>query len=181
MGVKRIFRALMGVLSALGLGASVYAYAGSYSRLTMNTLPLWAIGLHVGTIALILPIVAVEHSALRERGFFWHKFASGRPKWIVPTMQILGVFFFVHFLVFLIQSHVAGPGIKNGEYVLESHGRIVRVITESEYLKLKAAELRFFATGWMFFYFTSSVCWWFPGNWGQGPHHSPAIHNRLHD
>ncbi len=175
MAVKRTLRGFMAALSVLGLGASVSAYVGSYSGLTMNTLPLWAIGLHVGTIALILPIIAVEYSAVRERSFFWDKFANGRPKWIVPAMQILGVFFFVHFLVFLIQSHVAGPGIRNGAYVLESHGRIVRVITESEYLKLKAAELRFFATGWMFFYFISSACWCFPGSWEQGVDQSPAV------
>lgn len=40
--------------------------------------------------------------------------------------------------------------------------KIVKVLTESEYLQLEGAELRLFATGSMFFYFVPTMYWWFP-------------------
>jgi len=84
--------------------------------------------------------------------------------WVVPTFKLLGVFFAIHFVLFLIQSHAASPKIKNGEYILDNHGQIVKVLTEREYFRLKGAELRLFATGWMFFYFVPAAYWWFPRN-----------------
>jgi len=122
----------------------------------------WAIALHVGVFALLLPMYAVEYRALNNRSFFWKAFAQGLPSWVVPAIKLLGLFFAVHFVLFLAQSHAAAPEIKDGEYVLNNHGKIVKVLTESEYLRLKGAELRLFATGWMFFYFVPTMYWWFP-------------------
>jgi len=64
--------------------------------------------------------------------------------------------------LFLIQSHGASLQIKNGEYVLDNHGQSVRVLTQREYFVLKGAELRMFATGWMFLYLVPATYWWFP-------------------
>jgi hypothetical protein len=63
---------------------------------------------------------------------------------------------------------MASPEIINGEYVLNNHGHIVRTLTRSEYLRLKAAELRLFATGWIFFYFVPTMYWWFPRDHAKG-------------
>lgn len=43
---------------------------------------------------------------------------------------------------YLVQSHAASPELKNGGFVLNNHGQIVKVLTQSEYLKLKGEELR---------------------------------------
>ncbi|HET6218792.1 MAG TPA: hypothetical protein VFE27_17350 [Acidobacteriaceae bacterium] len=84
------------------------------------------------------------------------------PKWVVPGIKLLGLFFVVHFALFLTQSHASAPKIKNGEYVLDDHGKIVKTLTQSEFYEVKGAELRLFATGWMFFYFVPTAYWWFP-------------------
>jgi hypothetical protein len=94
--------------------------------------------------------------------FFWRGFSRGMPKWIVPTIKSLGLFFLFHFILFLFQSYGASPQVKDGQYVLNSHGHIAKALTQSEYVKLKAAELRMFAAGWIFFYFVPTVYWWFP-------------------
>lgn len=86
------------------------------------------------------------------------------PKWVVPTIKLLGAFFALHFFLFLVESHAAAPKVKDGEYVLDNHGQIVKVLSEREYLDLKGAELRLFATGWIFFYFVPAAYWWFPRN-----------------
>ena len=37
----------------------------------------------------------------------------------------------------------------------------MKTLTQAEFYKLKGAELRLFATGWMFFYFVPTAYWWF--------------------
>jgi hypothetical protein len=160
----RASRKFLATAAALGLAASVVAYIGSYFGTTMDTLFRWAVVLHIGVFALLLPMYAIEYSALKDRTFFWKRFAQGLPNWVVPGIKLLGLFFAIHFVLFLVQSHAASPEVKNGEYVLNNHGKIVKVLTQPEYLKLKGAELRLFATGWMFFYFVPTMYWWFPRN-----------------
>jgi hypothetical protein len=124
----------------------------------------WAIFLHVSIFALLVPMCAAEYSTFKNRRFSWKGFAQGKPKWVVPSIQLLGLFFALHFVLFLVQSHAASPEIKNGLYVLSSHGKVVKLLSQSEYLSLKGAELRLFATGWIFFYFVLMAYWWFPSS-----------------
>jgi hypothetical protein len=163
-----LLRRSLSILAACGLVAAVVVYVASFMGTTMDSLFKWAVFLHVGVFVLLLPMHAVEYSSIRNSKFFWDAFSKGLPKWTVRSIQLLGLFFAVHFVLFLVQSHAASPEIKNGEYVLNNHGQIVRVLTESEYRWLKGSELRLFATGWMFFYFVPTMYWWFPKRTG-GP------------
>ena len=164
MGMISAARRFLAVISICGLALSVVAYIGSFIGTTMDGIFRWAIVLHVGIFVLLLPMYGVEYTALKNRSFFWKGFAQAMPRWVVPCVKVLGVFFFVHFVLFLVQSHAAAPEIKNGEYVLNDHGRLVKILTQGEYLGLKGAELRLFATAWMFFYFVPAMYWWFPRN-----------------
>lgn len=92
----------------------------------------------------------------------WDAIWRGLPKWAVRVIQIGGIFFAAHFVLFLVQSHAASPEIMNGVYVLNNHGHIVKELTESQYRWLKGSELRLFATGWLSFYLALALYWWFP-------------------
>jgi len=157
-----VIRRVVAVLAACGLCASLSAYVGSYVGMTMDSLSRWAIAVGIGPFILLLPMYPANYAALKCRNFFWKGFSYGMPKWVVPTIKLLGLFFAIHFLLFLIESHAASPQIKDSQYVLDNHGQILRVLTRLEYLHLKGAELRIFATGWMFFYFVPFAYWWFP-------------------
>ena len=156
-----IWKFIAGV-SGCGLVASTVVYLGSYVGLTMDSLARRAIILHFGAFLVPLPLFALEWRGLSERSFFWKEFAQPRPKWVVPAIKVIGLFCMAHFVVFLVQSRMASPEIINSEYVLSNHGQIVRVLTRSEYLRLKSAELRLFGSFWMFFYFVPTMYWWFP-------------------
>lgn len=158
----QLVRKGLAILSVCGLFASIVIYTASYRGTTMDSVAKWAIVLHVGVFVLPLPMYAVEYSKVKQRTFFWKGFARGMPKWVVPGIKLLGLFFVVHFVLFLTQSHASAPEIKDGQYVLNDHGRTVKTLTQSEYYTLKGAELRLFATGWMFFYFVPAAYWWFP-------------------
>jgi hypothetical protein len=75
---------------------------------------------------------------------------------------MLFLLFIVVFLAFLAMSHAASPDIINGEYVLNSHGKIIEHISERDYLFLKGWELRLFASGWVLTYFAVMMLWWYP-------------------
>jgi hypothetical protein len=113
-----------------------------------------------------------QGAPLWEETFYWKQFSQGMPKWVVPVIKLLGLFFIFHFILFLVQSHAASPQIEDGHYVLNNHGQIVKTLTQLEYFKLKAAELRMFAAGWIFFYFVPTMYWWFPR--GRGVSILPA-------
>jgi hypothetical protein len=162
--VIKAIRRFLAIVAACGLAASIVTYIGSYVGTTMDSLSRSGFLLHLGVFVLILPMYALDYSAVKDRTFFWEGFSKGMPKWVVPTIKLLGLFCVVHFVLFLVQSHAASPEITDGQYVLNNHGRIVKVLTQSEYISLKGSELRLFAMGWMFFYFVPTAYWWFPRN-----------------
>jgi hypothetical protein len=131
-------------------------FIASFFGLTLDKLGAGMILLHLGIFALALPLAAIEGWSNRKT--IW----GGRPRWVVRSTQILALLFFVIFFAFLAMSHVASPEIINGEYVLNNHGKIVGYISEKDYLLLKGWELRLFASGWMFFYYSLTTKWWFP-------------------
>jgi hypothetical protein len=157
----QVVRRSLAIVSASGLFASIVIYIASYHGATMDSIARWAIVLHIGIFVLLLPMYVVNYSTLRQRAFLWKGFARGMPRWVVPSIKLLALFFAVHFALFLAQSQASAPETKNGKYVLNDHGKIVKTLTQAEFSKLKGAELRLFATGWMFFYFVPTAYWWF--------------------
>ena len=77
-------------------------------------------------------------------------------------MQVLFVLFVAVFFTFLAMSRAASPEIVNGDYILDSHGKLVAYISQRDYLSLKGWELRFFASGWIVGYYAMMLYWWFP-------------------
>ena len=157
-----LLRRAIAAIAACGLALSVGTYFASYFGASMDSLWHWALPLHLGIFALYLPVVVLERSSMKGNIFFWEGFKVGRPSWTRSAITAVALLFVLHFVFFLIVSHAAAPEIKDGDYVLNNHGRIVKVLTYPQYLFLKGAELRIFATGWMFFYFTLVMYWWFP-------------------
>jgi hypothetical protein len=149
-------RKVIAILAGPGILAGIYIFISSFFGLTMDKLGEKAVLLHLGIFALALPLVFVERRLKGGDAF------AGKPRWVVLTIQILGVLCAVLFFVFLALSHAASPQIINGEYVLDNHGKIAGYISERDYLFLKAWELRLFASGWIFAYYALMMNWWFP-------------------
>jgi len=149
-------RKAIAISAVPGIFAGVYIFVASFFGLTMDKLGAKVIMLHLGIFALFIPLVAVEQ---------WPKGVDpfrGKPRWVIRSMQILFLLFVVVFFSFLALSHAASPDIINGEYVLNSHGKIIEHISERHYLFLKGCELRLFASGWILGYYAAMMYWWFP-------------------
>jgi hypothetical protein len=157
-----LVRRCLALVAASALAASLIVYALSFVGTTMDEMFRWAMLLHAGVFALFLPMYVVEYSAIKNSKYLWDRIWRGLPRWAVRAIQVGGLLFAAHFVLFLVQSHAASPEIVNGAYVLSDHGRIVKELTESQYRWLKGDELRLFATGWLSFYLPLALYWWFP-------------------
>ena len=157
-----LLRRCLSIIAASALAASLTVYALSFVGKTMDEMFRWVMLLTVGVFPLVIPMYAVEYSAIKNSKFLWDAIWRGLPKWAVRATQIGFLFFAAHFVLFLVQSHAASPEIINGKYVLSNHGQIVKELTASQYKWLKGSELRLFATGWLSFYVALALYWWFP-------------------
>jgi hypothetical protein len=149
-------RKIIAIAAAPGLIAAIYIFTASFFGLTMDKLGGKAFLLHLGIFALAIPLVVVGRWSKGVNPF------HGKPGWVLRSFQVLFLLFVAVFFAFLALSHAASPEIINGEYVLNSHGKIVAHISEKDYLFLKGWELRLFASGWTLGYYALMMYWWFP-------------------
>jgi hypothetical protein len=149
-------RRVIAIAAAPGLIAGIYIFIASFFGLTLDKLGAKPLLLHLGIFALAIPLVIVDRRSKGVSAF------SGKPRWAVRGIQILGLLCIALFFVFLALSHAASPQIINGEYVLNDHGKIAGYVSERDYFFLKGWELRLFASGWMFAYYALMMHWWFP-------------------
>jgi hypothetical protein len=129
-------RKAIAIMALPGFIAGVCVFVASFFGLTMDKLGAKAFLLHLGIFALAIPLVIVDR---RSKG---GDPSRGKPRWVVRSIQILGLLCIALFFVFLTLSHVASPEIINGDYVLNNHAKIVGYISEREYFFLKGWELR---------------------------------------
>jgi hypothetical protein len=66
-----------------------------------------------------------------------------------------------HLIWFALHSGWGVPAILDGQYVLDSRGQTLKVLTETEYRTLKAEEVRMFAAMTASFYFVPMMYCWF--------------------
>ncbi len=118
----------------------------------------------LGAIVQILPIYILEYPASRAWSFFWKEFARGMPGWVAPCLRVLELSFVAHLVWFATQSGWGVPEILNGQYVLGTRGRVLKVLSQAEYLTLSEAELRAFSALLILFYFAHMTYWWFRRN-----------------
>lgn len=151
-------------MAALCFVTSIGAFADSFFGLTLDKIGMWVFLLHGGIFLLFIPMVAVEYAAIKASVFFSTEFLRGKPRGVILGIRASFALFLIIFVLFLGLSHGASPQIRDGQFVLDNHGQIVRPLSQTEYVNLKEWELRMFASGWMCFYLTLAAYWWFPRN-----------------
>ena len=149
-------------VSGSAIAASLLGYAYSFLGAPVDKLLLWGCLLLIpGWMALLLPMYVLEYPLSRTPSFCWKGFARGMPGWVAPSSWLLSLIAVAHLVWLAVQNGLGVPEIINGQYVLDSRGRILRVLTQAEYLALTGAELRAFTTLMISFYFVTMMYWWF--------------------
>jgi hypothetical protein len=67
------------------------------------------------------------------------------------------IYVFANFINCMIGMEFGGPHIENGQYLLKNHGNIIRVLSETEFIKMKAYELRLFSGHWLIFSYVPTL------------------------
>jgi hypothetical protein len=153
-------RRFLACISTCGIAASVFIYIESFSGATINNSWIWAIPLGVGLCVVGIPIRSVEHPS--SQSFDWKGFAQGMPRWVVLGNYLLVLVVIAHFVWYYLHGGSGVPTIIDGQYVLNSHGRILKVLTQTEYLTLQEEQLRIAASLIIASYYMPMMYWWFP-------------------
>lgn len=159
--INSSFRRIFAFLSACGFFASAAGFTSSFfGRQPERTLP-WLALLFIGVVVVLLPVFLLEYPTSREPTFFYNGFAKGLPAWVAPCVWILQLVALAQFTWLLYHFGFGVPAIRDGEYVIESRGQILQVISTAEYIALGKAWLRMILTIVASFYFVPMMYWWF--------------------
>src|SRR5260370_7418873 len=120
-------RKVVAIAAAPGFLAGIYIFIASFFGLTMDKLGAKAFLLHLGIFALAIPLVIAERWSKGVNPF------GGKPRWVVRSVQILGLLCIAFFFVFVALTHAPSPKIVNGDYVLNIHRNTLRSTSEQHY------------------------------------------------
>ena len=140
------FAALTGlVLSAI---AHVLALAGV--NVAEHVPFVWL--LHIGIFFVFGPFVFSSRKILGK-----HPSLADMRALVPGRVYAVGLAIFIYaivnFVLFAAATQGGNPVMEAGQYVLKSHGRLIRELSFAEYEALRANELRGFSGHWLFFYF----------------------------
>jgi hypothetical protein len=154
-------RRFLSFLSACAIAASILAYIYSFFGAPVDKILPWLLLLFFGFVALTIPMFALEYPASKAWNWTWKEWTRGMPSWVAPCSWLLQLVFVVHLAWAFVQSGPGVPGIVDGQYVIESGGRILKVLTQAEYIRLREATVREGATAMIAAYFPPMTYWWF--------------------
>jgi hypothetical protein len=158
--VTLVTRRLLAFLSTSGVSAGIFVYIKSFSGSTIDNSWIWLILLGVGLCAVGIPIRSLEHPSSQDWKFCWKEFARGMPSWVVFCNYLLVLVVIAHLVWYYLHGGSGVPTIKDGQYVLDSRGRILKVLTQAEYLTLREEQLRIAASLIISSYYIPMMYWW---------------------
>ena len=137
------------------------AYVNSFLATPTESMFSWSIVLFAGIFANIVAVYAVEWPRLDGLRLTRGQLMRDMPRWVNWWEIALAIMLVAHFLWMVREAGLGVPAIVDGQYVVESRGRILEVITESDYIHLKCIEFRIGAVLFLAIYFSLTMYWWF--------------------
>ena len=120
--------------------------------------------LHVGVLIVLFSVSinlrnSPEYRAHRQSGFFksmnpattYTIIFRQTPAWLSAIVMVGFVYAFLGCILFIFNEDGIA-GIKNGHYVLQDGGDIIKTVTEAEYHRHRVIEMRGFSGCWIAFY-----------------------------
>jgi hypothetical protein len=148
------FRNVWLAIASIGLVLSLYVHLLSYFGVPVvqRAPSLWL--LHLGIFVVILPfaLVKVGGSKQERKVSFWLRLFKEHPPWVLNLVYVLFLYAIINFLVGLYLTSGGVPAIVNGQTVLASHSKILRVLSPQEFQYHQALAMRMFSGHWLLFY-----------------------------
>ena len=143
---------LFGLLALVGLIAALIVHIAAFAGLDVTVQFPFVWVLHAGVFAVFIPFVLSSRKMLGAKPGF-AEIRRSFPLWVVVLGIGVFAYAFVNFFIAMGLSEGGVPGIRGDKYVIESHGRLIRELTEGEYHLHKAYEIRGFSGHWLVFYY----------------------------
>src|SRR5690349_3619001 len=142
----------LAAVAAIGFGLSAAAHLLSFCAIDLGKIfpAVWL--LHVGIFVVWIPAVLISRKLIAQtnRKDSWKAMSAWAPPWMGKLCGVLFAYaFFNFFFTLLVLKKSGSPGIVNGEKVLQSHGRIIQKLSEDEYRRHQAYDIRVFSGHWM--------------------------------
>jgi hypothetical protein len=140
------------LLSAFGLVASAVAHFSTFAGVDPQQVfpAVWL--LHIGIFIVFIPAVATQNSKRSIQDKKSAQFGPLAPVWMKKLTGALFMYMFINFAIFIYMMSGGSPSQRDGGYVLQSHGKVIRQISEHEYHRYRAYEVRGLSGHWMAFY-----------------------------
>lgn len=128
--------------------------------------------LHLGIFVVFIPAI-LYHKKNKGLEHFWEFEKTDTPgsveldlehapKWLQVIAWGGAFYAALNFVLFLI-SQDGSPTVKDGQFILENHGKLIKILTEQEYHHYLANQLRGFSGHWMAFYGFAAAALYPPG------------------
>ena len=153
---------IAGVALFIGLVVHILALSGIDISERLPFVWLLHVGIFVIWLPAILHLKSIPELKRKDRKpndlikvIFWDK-----PKILILITIACFVYATLNFILFMAASEGGVSSIMDGKFVLHNHGSIIRELTEVEYHKMKANEVRGFSGHWMAFYSVAMMVLW---------------------
>jgi hypothetical protein len=148
---------------------SIFAFTGFFISLIVHLTTFFGIDparhvpgvwvLHLGIFIVFIPMLFVQ--GLTRKKDFWPKFFAPMPHWAQYTIKAFFAYAAINFVLFFFLSKGGVPDVRDGKYVLHSHGNVIRELSEEEYESQNAYVVRGFSGHWMIFYLVPALYFWY--------------------
>jgi len=142
-------------LGGIGLLLSLFVHFITFVGVNiLEKLPeVWL--LHIGLFVVWIPtlIVCIKTCSKERRKDHLKIATKNAPKWLKHLCIVFFVYMFFNFFFTIFVLNEGGmPYVKDGQNVLANHGKVIRVLTDVEYVRHRAYNVRAFSGHWMFLY-----------------------------
>lgn len=106
----------------------------------------------IGLFLVFAPLILLGSRAERRNAAAWTKTMRYAPRWLNGALFVLFLYAAFNFFTMLNANSSASPTVKDGKYVLTSHGAVVRELSASEYAQAVAYDMRLWTGHPLMFY-----------------------------
>lgn len=152
-------RTCLGYVSLCGFVASTAVYIIGFSESAAEDAWFAVVLLFIVWLIIAGILFGLEYPILKFPAAFWKGIPRFMSLQVILLQRLLAIGVGAHMAWCLWKTRQGVPAFINGQYVLESNGRIFQIITRSEYISLHHGLLRTSAFALVYLYFLPLVYW----------------------
>jgi hypothetical protein len=145
---------ILGFIALVGFLLSLAVHGLTFTGANIELAQTWF--LHAAGILLCFPLFSSLRGRLGQN-LTIAKIRKLLPFWANAMVVAMYFYAFINFVLFFLHSGGGMPGVKDGMYVLQNHGRLIRELSQQEYELHNAYVVRGFSGLWLVVYLIQAL------------------------